>query len=80
MPSLKLFAALFAAVVCQPLVADEQPWPPELRGATNGSTLYVNFNGHAAASQRPSTMKPIGFGLCAFAAIHIPESERTPVK
>ena len=42
----------------------------------NGSTLYVNFNGHAAEHLRPSRMKPIGFGLCAFAAIHIPESER----
>jgi hypothetical protein len=42
----------------------------------DGGTLYVNFNGHAAEHQRPSRMKPIGFGLCAFAAIHIPESER----
>ena len=41
-----------------------------------GGTLYVNFNGHAAEHLRPSRMKPIGFGLCAFAAIHIPESER----
>jgi hypothetical protein len=42
----------------------------------DGGTLYVNFNGHAAEHLRPSRMKPIGFGLCAFAAIHIPESER----
>ena len=42
----------------------------------DGSQLYVNFNGHAAEHQRPSRMTPIGFGLCAFAAIHIPESER----
>lgn len=42
----------------------------------NGDTLYVNFNGHAADGIRPSGMKPIGFGLCAFAAIHIPKSER----
>lgn len=42
----------------------------------DGGTLYVNFNGHAAEHLRPSRMKPIGFGLCAFAAIHIPGSER----
>ncbi len=42
----------------------------------DGSTLYVNFNGHAADPVRPSHMRPIGFGLCSFAAIHIPQSER----
>lgn len=42
----------------------------------DGGTLYVNFNGHAADGVRPAKMKPIGFGLCAFAAIQIPESER----
>lgn len=42
----------------------------------DGGTLYVNFNGHAADALRPSHMKPIGFGLCSFAAIHIPLSER----
>lgn len=42
----------------------------------DGSTLYVNFNGHPGDRTRPKTMKPIGFGLCGFAAIHIPESER----
>lgn len=44
--------------------------------AADGGTLYVNFNGHAADAVRPSTMKPIGFGLCSFAAIHIPATER----
>ena len=44
--------------------------------SADGSTLYVNFNGHAADSIRPAHMRPNGFGLCAFAAIHIPESER----
>ena len=44
--------------------------------SADGSTLFVNFNGHAADSIRPAKMKPIGFGLTAFAAIHIPESER----
>ena len=44
--------------------------------SADGSTLYVNFNGHAGDAQRPRQMKPIGFGLCGFAAIHIPESER----
>ena len=42
----------------------------------DGDTLYVNFNGHALDGDRPAHMKPNGFGLCAFAAIHIPASER----
>lgn len=44
--------------------------------SADGGTLYVNFNGHAAERFRTKQMKPIGFGLCAFAAIQIPESER----
>jgi sugar lactone lactonase YvrE len=44
--------------------------------SADGGTLYVNFNGHAAESFRPSHMKPNGFGLTAFAAIHIPSAER----
>jgi len=42
----------------------------------DGATLYVNFNGHPAEATRPQKMKPNGFGLTAFAAIHIPASER----
>jgi hypothetical protein len=42
----------------------------------DGSTLYVNFNGHASDRQRPEKMRAIGFGLCGFAAIHVPDSER----
>jgi hypothetical protein len=42
----------------------------------DGSTLYVNFNGHAADRVRPASMKADGFGLCAFAAISIPATER----
>lgn len=42
----------------------------------DGGTIYVNFNGHAGDAIRPKTMKPNGFGLTAFAAIGIPESER----
>lgn len=42
----------------------------------DGSTLYVNFNGHAADSIRPAKMAASGFGLTSFAAIHIPPSER----
>ncbi len=42
----------------------------------DGATLYVNFNGHAADKIRPEKMRPIGFGLCGFVAIHIPKSER----
>lgn len=41
-----------------------------------GDTLYVNFNGHPADNVRPAKMKPIGFGLTSFAAIHIPQAER----
>jgi len=44
--------------------------------SADGGTLFVNFNGHAADSIRPTHMRPNGFGLCAFAAIHIPRSER----
>jgi hypothetical protein len=36
----------------------------------------VNFNGHARDDIRPAKMKPNGFGLTAFAAIHIPAGER----
>jgi hypothetical protein len=39
-------------------------------------TLYVNFNGHAADRLRPQSHKPNGFGLCGFAALHIPPTER----
>ena len=42
----------------------------------DGSTLYVNFNGHLEDALRPSNHRPIGYGLCSFAAIHIPETER----
>jgi hypothetical protein len=44
--------------------------------SADGATLYVNFNGHAADGIRPANMRAIGFGLCSFAAIHIPKSER----
>jgi sugar lactone lactonase YvrE len=44
--------------------------------SADGETLYINFNGHAGDRTRPRTMKPNGFGLCGFAAIHIPKSER----
>jgi hypothetical protein len=42
----------------------------------DGSTMYVNFNGHVDSKYRPSRMKPNGFGLCSFVAIHIPTTER----
>jgi sugar lactone lactonase YvrE len=44
--------------------------------SADGGTLYVNFNGHPADAIRPANIKPIGFGLTAFAAIQIPPSER----
>lgn len=42
----------------------------------DGSVLYVNFNGHPAEPIRPKQMSANGFGFTAFAAIHIPASER----
>lgn len=47
-----------------------------MKVSADGGTLYVNFNGHAGDKSRPAHMKPNGFGLCAFAAIHVPASER----
>ena len=47
-----------------------------MKVSADGSTIFVNFNGHPADAIRPAKMKPIGFGLTAFAAIHIPASER----
>lgn len=44
--------------------------------SADGSTLYVNLNGHASDAVRPAKMTASGFGLTAFTAIHIPESER----
>jgi enediyne biosynthesis protein E4 len=47
-----------------------------MKVSADGSTLYVNFNGHAGDRTRPRGMRANGFGLCGFAAIHIPASER----
>ena len=44
--------------------------------SSDGSTLFVNFNGHPIDGLRPSRLRPIGFGLCSFAAIHIPAKAR----
>jgi hypothetical protein len=43
--------------------------------SADGSTLFVNFNGHPTRNL-PKHLRPNGFGLCAFAAIRIPRSER----
>lgn len=43
--------------------------------SADGGTLYVNFNGHAAKG-RPKHLRADGFGLCSFAEIEIPPSER----
>jgi hypothetical protein len=63
-----------------PTLAEEADYVPGgtygMKLSADGSTLYVNFNGHASDAIRPSSMKPIGFGLTSFMAIHIPESER----
>jgi hypothetical protein len=44
--------------------------------SADGSTLYVNFNGNAVNETNPPRKQAKGFGLTAFAAIHIPASER----
>ncbi len=43
--------------------------------SADGHTLFANLNGHAPDGTRPASMKTKGFGLCAFAAIHIPDAE-----
>jgi sugar lactone lactonase YvrE len=41
--------------------------------SADGRTVYVNFNGHLSdASRRPQHLRPNGFGLTSFAAIHLP--------
>jgi lysophospholipase L1-like esterase len=47
-----------------------------MKVSTDGGTLYVNSNGHAGDRVRPTTMRSNGFGLCGFAAVHVPASER----
>lgn len=44
--------------------------------SADGSTLYANLNGHPAEKYRPEKMRPNGFGVTSFVAIHIPKSER----
>jgi hypothetical protein len=44
--------------------------------SADNATLYVNLNGHAEEKLRLPKMPSNGFGLTAFAAIHIPASER----
>jgi len=44
--------------------------------SADGATLYINLNGHAVEEMRADHMRDNGFGLCGFAALHIPESER----
>ena len=46
-----------------------------VKPSADGGTLYVNLNGHPAADL-PRHLRANGFGLCSFAALHIPVSER----
>ncbi len=67
------------AFLAPPFEKDYDYVPAGTYGAklsSDGGTLHVNFNGHAGDRIRPKSMKADGFGLCAFAAIHIPKSER----
>ena len=63
-----------------PAFADAHDYVPAgtygMKISADGAALYVNFNGHATDRIRPKSMRPNGFGLTAFAAIHIPPSER----
>lgn len=43
--------------------------------SADGTRLYVNFNGHPVKN-RPKHLRADGFGLCSFAEIEIPASER----
>ncbi len=70
----KVLAFLAAALAEAPGYVPAGTYGAKL--SADGATLYVNFNGHAADRLRPKKMAPNGFGLCAFAAIHIPKSER----
>jgi hypothetical protein len=66
----------FLAPVCEAELGYVPAGTYGVKLSADGGTLYVNFNGHAADRLRPAAMKPNGFGLCAFAAIGIPASER----
>jgi hypothetical protein len=66
------------AFLAEPLAAEYGYVPGGTYGAklsADGGTLYVNFNGHAATG-RPAHLRADGFGLCAFASVHIPQSDR----
>lgn len=66
----------FLAAACEQELGYVPAGTYGIKISAGGDTLYVNFNGHPADAQRPAKMKPNGFGLTAFAAIQIPESER----
>lgn len=46
-----------------------------MKRSADGRTLYVNFNGHAIDSLRPKHLRTDGFGLTAFAAIHLADND-----
>jgi hypothetical protein len=66
----------FLAPACERAIGYVPAGTYGVKISADGGTLYVNFNGHAADRLRPASMRPNGFGLCSFAAIHIPASER----
>jgi hypothetical protein len=66
----------FLAPVCQEQLGYVPAGTYGMKLSADGDSLYVNFNGHAADRLRPAAMKPNGFGLCAFAEIEIPATER----
>ena len=69
-------ALAFLAPACEKELGYVPAGTYGIKLSADGSTLYVNFNGHPADAIGPVNIKPIGFGLTAFAEIQIPESER----
>jgi hypothetical protein len=66
----------FLAAACEKELGYVPAGTYGMKISAGGDKLYVNFNGHPTDALRPEQMKPIGFGLTAFAAIQIPPSER----
>ena len=61
---------------CQVLIEDDLGvWRAGTYGmklSADSRTIYVIFNGHLSDStRRPAHLKPNGFGLTSFAAIHL---------
>lgn len=72
----RLKVLAFLAAECERALSYVPAGTYGMKISADGGTLYVNFNGHAVDRLRPKHLRADGFGLCGFAAIHIPASER----